>query len=404
MAKNHGLKIDCSYCGRAYALDKITNYRFVDGKIMEFCSPQCRDLDEHFYPVPAGAKKSGHGSHTAKKTVAGVNTNSLTECESCKGKFKDDWSWRLTRNGVVKKFCSMRCKDQFALNQSKPTREAKIKKSSVENRPHSSILNCVICGRSSAPQKVLSSGKNYHQSCYQELLKEWQGLNEAVVKCRDSFLQQKRQRSQLESELSSVFSFFKRPALNKELTEVRLAVAKSQAALEQARGSAAKFDVNRLESLWDFWLTYPPDWDTRRSEFLEGRKCEECGTQRGLQAHHIMPLSRGGSNLSSNFAALCRECHEDHHHGFKEGGSSGSLFSRHLEIITDAISSQTKVVIRYKAANRDKTKRIISPLELISLEFAYADGESLCVKAYCELRGAERVFAIRRITKVERLN
>lgn len=61
---------------------------------------------------------------------------------------------------------------------------------------------------------------------------------------------------------------------------------------------------------------YPPDWEERRTEVIEdcSRTCVTCSsTHAPLHVHHIVPLSKGGSNDLSNLVALCENCHEDAH-------------------------------------------------------------------------------------------
>ena len=42
---------------------------------------------------------------------------------------------------------------------------------------------------------------------------------------------------------------------------------------------------------------------------LIGLKCANCESIEGLEYHHIIPLSLGGSNLLSNYVCLCYKCH-----------------------------------------------------------------------------------------------
>ncbi|MCC6935559.1 MAG: HNH endonuclease [Thermomicrobiales bacterium] len=61
---------------------------------------------------------------------------------------------------------------------------------------------------------------------------------------------------------------------------------------------------------------YPDDWDDRRRAVYrrDGYRCVNCGaTDVELHAHHIVPLSVGGSNNTSNIVTLCRACHESLH-------------------------------------------------------------------------------------------
>lgn len=58
--------------------------------------------------------------------------------------------------------------------------------------------------------------------------------------------------------------------------------------------------------------TYPPDWDRLRRRVYRraNYRCQNCGVgQVELHAHHIVPLSVGGTNALSNLACLCRGCH-----------------------------------------------------------------------------------------------
>ena len=39
-----------------------------------------------------------------------------------------------------------------------------------------------------------------------------------------------------------------------------------------------------------------------------GNCCEECGIKENLSVHHIIPLSKGGTNDMKNLTILCRSC------------------------------------------------------------------------------------------------
>lgn len=40
----------------------------------------------------------------------------------------------------------------------------------------------------------------------------------------------------------------------------------------------------------------------------DGRKCLKCGTTEGLTIDHVIPLSIGGKNSTSNYQTLCGKC------------------------------------------------------------------------------------------------
>lgn len=72
----------------------------------------------------------------------------------------------------------------------------------------------------------------------------------------------------------------------------------------------------RAPSVYRAKTTYPDNWAELRLQALErdGYKCRKCNCNlRGVfyrEVHHILPLSRGGSNRLSNLISLCTDCHE----------------------------------------------------------------------------------------------
>jgi len=61
---------------------------------------------------------------------------------------------------------------------------------------------------------------------------------------------------------------------------------------------------------------YPADWDEIRHSVLarDGYTCGNCGINSGpFHVHHIVPLSKGGTNNMGNLRTLCENCHKDIH-------------------------------------------------------------------------------------------
>lgn len=76
----------------------------------------------------------------------------------------------------------------------------------------------------------------------------------------------------------------------------------------------SKANRRRTASVWV--EDYPDNWDDLRRETYSrfNYTCANCGeTERPLHAHHVVPLSLGGSNSPSNLIALCEDCHESLH-------------------------------------------------------------------------------------------
>lgn len=46
---------------------------------------------------------------------------------------------------------------------------------------------------------------------------------------------------------------------------------------------------------------------------LTSKVCEVCGVNTSYCMHHILPLSRGGSNSRRNLIAVCEDCHKKIH-------------------------------------------------------------------------------------------
>lgn len=57
---------------------------------------------------------------------------------------------------------------------------------------------------------------------------------------------------------------------------------------------------------------YPVNWNSMR-KIVYARanyKCEYCGNVRiGINAHHVLPLSKGGKNELNNLVCICDICH-----------------------------------------------------------------------------------------------
>ncbi len=58
--------------------------------------------------------------------------------------------------------------------------------------------------------------------------------------------------------------------------------------------------------------------DTKRVPLMwryrqQHRICEHCSADQSVHTHHIIPISKGGADDDSNYAALCLLCHADEH-------------------------------------------------------------------------------------------
>jgi 5-methylcytosine-specific restriction endonuclease McrA len=57
---------------------------------------------------------------------------------------------------------------------------------------------------------------------------------------------------------------------------------------------------------------YPDNWNelSESVKHRDGHKCTDCGASGvELHVHHVIPLSKGGTNDLDNLTTLCRQCH-----------------------------------------------------------------------------------------------
>ncbi|SDJ54860.1 HNH endonuclease [Halovenus aranensis] len=100
---------------------------------------------------------------------------------------------------------------------------------------------------------------------------------------------------------------------------------------------------------------YPDDWSSRSREIKkrDDYTCQNCGAKGGpkgnneLHAHHVVPISDGGSHKKTNLKTLCKDCHDSIHHNDKVAptGKVGSNNST-SDISGDAVA---RLFIRFFA-------------------------------------------------------
>jgi hypothetical protein len=195
-------------------------------------------------------------------------------------------------------------------------------------------------------------------------------------------------------------SFFSKPSsdvteIEKEVTDVQETIAQLSENLSSLKNNAAR--------IYDYFLTYPPDWDERREKVIKkyGNQCSNCNNWARLHLHHVVPLSKGGSNKIENLTLLCENCHSDSHGGRNlscEFVKTETAFSKRVGNIRYAIAQRKRINFEYKKPTdiRHK-KRTVKPTELIYIDHVRDSGKTLCVRGFCELRNAERTFALKRM-------
>lgn len=263
-------------------------------------------------------------------------------------------------------------------------------------------MPCPLC-RSSAQEGIpLSNGNIVHSHCFRNLTETILALEKRlsdehlyVAGLRDAL-------SVAESIVGRISRFF---GAGHDPDDLRAKIAKSQSKIEGfVRDCVA---VRSLATpIFDVLSEYPPDWG-ERSKAVERRdqKCTVCGSRKVLQAHHIVPLSRGGTNRLTNLQLLCSRCHEGKHGGQPFGEAkrtSPTRFSENVLAVKKAMDRNSDIEFLYKKPrDRKSMTRRITPQALVEVEHIHDEENTLCVRGYCHLRKATRTFAIKRITNLK---
>ena len=93
---------------------------------------------------------------------------------------------------------------------------------------------------------------------------------------------------------------------------------------------------------------YPSDWNSRRRRVYrrDNYTCSNCGVKGGgghdaepveLHAHHIVPISKGGTHKVSNLKTLCAGCHNAIHHKNAYASTAASSSTPTQAVSEDAV-------------------------------------------------------------------
>ena len=258
--------------------------------------------------------------------------------------------------------------------------------------------NCVICGVRCTHGNLLTNGKVYHESCLIDLRKDIDSIDNTIQnqeKAIASLAEVIKRSNSLMFKLRNVVF-----GSQVDLQDVRLKFEKLQRSLSHSTKQRSDKLVI-LERIYDFWLTYPPDWESRARLFRSAsRRCDKCGSRWNLHVHHKIPISRGGDHTYGNLYCLCEKCHSKAHGGrqFRYAGEDKpSAFAKRLPLLKQAIRNNEIVRFSYKNKRGRKSVRSIVPEEIEQVGFA------LCVRGHCYLRDQKRTFAVKRMRGVKKV-
>lgn len=286
--------------------------------------------------------------------------------------------------------------------------------------------DCQVCELACTKQGVLSDGSVYHVSCYESLvsLKEElsgpgpQEQEQARERLRRDLAVLRRKEAKSQRLVRRAKRFFNSSTGVKLIAEIEDTAERLQARTLEAAEARHSFDQRRvtqlprvqalLESLYDRWPTYPPDWSTRAALIRNpGNTCSECEGPDGFHVHHRIPISRGGTHRPTNLTAICEPCHAKAHggrkfgsHNWRSGPESGSFFGDRVAILEAAIADEACVRFSYVNFDKQASTRTFRPASFLTM----GRNDSLIVKGYCYKRLEERAFRVSRMRAVRRVS
>ncbi len=319
-----------------------------------------------------------------------------------------------------------------------------------------SITNntCILCLDECQNDELLSNGWTYHKECYDNELYVTNKYGSAKINNLLIDIEIQRivnENKRIEHKIkeikvlvnkysnllySLVIGMFKPVSVENELVNIKSMENVISENVSKIKNTSAgiinltdsdlvsfQSAESRLSLLYDYWLSRPPDWESRREQVLTSSVCDNCGQCYNLHVHHIIPISKGGSHKKENLIVLCEKCHSAEHgnrvftydqDGFENGAVSISSFEKKLKLIQKAIESESKIEFKYKKYDGEISHRKILPKRIKKSGYAphqnnnnNSDGNkvtnhknygNLCVEGFCYLRNDERIFAIKYIS------
>lgn len=259
---------------------------------------------------------------------------------------------------------------------------------------------CLLCKDTVSDGVNLSNGKIVHESCLKGLQNRQKEIEATINKKTLELQQVKKELTRQNGLIFKLKSLFFKPKV--KIDDLCYSIAKLESEIETLSQSLSIIS-KELFSIYDYFLSYPPDWDERKLKLIisNGNFCSKCGATSHLHVHHIKPLSKGGTNELSNLMLLCERCHS-HEHGGRdfsyEFNSTETAFSKRISAIRYAINNGKKIQFGYKKpTDNGYTQRTVHPIRLEKVNHHRDSGYTLCVRGYCELRKAERIFALKRM-------
>lgn len=263
--------------------------------------------------------------------------------------------------------------------------------------------HCLLCKIELSNGFVLSNGSEIHNSCLINIQNKVKEINKEInnnilrIKNAEAICKKKSiESNSLSYILKSILG------LAEKITFYEYQIIENN----KQENEKLKRKIIALEEdlaiIYDYWPTYPPDWENRRKKLIaiQGKSCNRCSNN-FQHIHHSISISDGGNHKLSNLELLCVNCHSRLHHRNLDTEDtyeyySGNDFSEKVKFIKNAINERRPISFNYTKYEGEKCFRTIIPNKF--QEFGRYD--ATCVVGHCNLRNAERAFRISRMKNI----
>jgi len=294
----------------------------------------------------------------------------------------------------------------------------------LEDLEYKTERSCLICKEQCVDQEILSNGTTYHAKCFDDMEVEYYSyrnqLSNEVNTLKQKAFEIGKELDYENSFIGSIKRLFSNVHPAEKINELETSLRQIRDDLEHLYSRQLSHRNNKFETaIYDYWLTYPPDWEERKSSVWDNfSECSSCNRKTGrntvpFHVHHIQPISSGGNHTLKNLTLLCENCHSTAHNGMdfdaihdhkinaysddgKDGQSIGA-YGKRIILLEKAINNALTVGFQYRDNEGIKTTRNINPIEFRTFDHRTGTGETFCVVGYCHLRQANRIFAIKRM-------
>jgi len=265
---------------------------------------------------------------------------------------------------------------------------------------------CCICNKPNDENNVLLDGRTYHSKCLSKIQSEETDWDSKISSLQEKIWSKKQEISKILNSRSLLQKWFGEPPekINDIKNEIEIIREKVKKYKENQETTLRK-RKGKLKSIYDYWPSRPPDWSSRIYELKRKfRYCENCGKHSNhnvsLQAHHIVPISKGGNHKFSNLQLLCYKCHNKEHKFDinSDTNSNKSQVHKNLEAINRAKNKNKYLKFKHRLYEKTYDDHIVKIKEI------YRGGGIPRIKAYCYFNDFDRKFRLDKLSQLEILS